>query len=584
MALQFVPASILYYISASIMVTLAFITWRMKPKRGGAWVGLLTFAFLWTIGVILESLMTDMQLKMRAVGLVSYLAVGGIVFFWAYFTIVYTHHEQWLNKFTIGFLALVPIANYIIVNTTELHNLFWSERFLIEKNGFVYLGVEYGFLFWLWVIYVYSIILGGAILLIRAIIRHPKVYQGQALMLILGATVPLIFNFVYLLGFNPIDPMDLAPVGFVMSGIFITIGLLRFRLFDLTPIAHDLVFNGVTSGVIIMDLDDNITDLNPAAEKIFAYDKNKMIGKKLSATFPEYQSLFEQFDGVTDVHTEISVGVEQSVYEVQIMPLTDRRGESAGRIVMLYDITERDKLINELDAYASTVAHDLKNPLSLIVGHTNLIKRKSKETLPENVQNSLNVISKTGFQMTQITDSLLLLASVRNIEDVKCAPLETAVILNNAWARLTNLVEQTNAQLIQPDNWPCANGYAPWIEEVWTNYLSNAIKYGGEPPQIEVGWDIVATQNGANQHVRFWIHDNGKGLTTEETDQLFQQYSRLEQHSKLQGHGLGLSIVKRILDKQGGTYGVESDLDKGSTFFFTLPIATEEMKAVSINH
>lgn len=580
MALQFVPASILYYIAASIMVTLAFITWRMKPKRGSAWVGLLTFAFLWTIGVILESLLTDMHLKMRAVGLVSYLAVGGIVFFWAYFTIVYTHHEQWLNKFTIGFLAIIPIANYIIVNTTELHNLFWSERFLIEKNGFVFLGVEYGFLFWIWVVYVYSIILGGAILLIRAIIRHPKVYQGQALMLTLGATVPLIFNFVYLLGFNPIDPMDLAPVGFVLSGIFISIGLLRFRLFDLTPIAHDLVFNGVTSGVIIMDLDDNITDLNPAAEKIFSYDKNMMIGKKLSTIFPQYRALFEQFTGVTDTRTEVSVGLNQAVYEVQIMPLTDRRRVLAGRIVMLYDITERDKLINELNAYASTVAHDLKNPLSLIVGHTNLIQRKSKEPLPDNVQNSLNVISKTGFQMTQITDSLLLLASVRNLEDVHTEPLDTAVILNNAWGRLTHLAEKANAQLIQPDEWPTALGYTPWIEEVWTNYLSNAIKYGGDPPSIKVGWDMPLNVDGTQNQIRFWIHDNGQGLSAEETEKLFQQYSRLEQHSKLQGHGLGLSIVKRIIEKQDGTFGVESELGKGSTFFFTLPMALEEVTAV----
>ncbi len=580
MALQFVPASILYYIAASIMVTLAFITWRMKPKRGGAWVGLLTFAFLWTIGVILESLLTDMHLKMRAVGLVSYLAVGGITFFWAYFTIVYTHHEQWLNKFTIGFLAIVPIANYIIVNTTELHNLFWSERFLIEKNGFVFLGVEYGFLFWIWVVYVYSIILGGAILLIRAIIRHPKVYQGQALMLILGATVPLVFNFVYLLGFNPIDPMDLAPVGFVLSGIFITVGLLRFRLFDLTPIAHDLVFNGVTSGVIIMDLDDNITDLNPAAEKIFSYDKNKMIGKKLSTIFPQYRALFAQFTGVTDTRTEVSIGLNQAVYEVQIMPLTDRRKALAGRIVMLYDITERDKLINELNAYASTVAHDLKNPLSLIVGHTNLIKRKNKELLPDNVQNSLNVISKTGFQMTQITDSLLLLASVRNLEDVQAEPLDTAVILNNAWERLTHLAEKANAQLIQPDEWPPALGYAPWIEEVWTNYLSNAIKYGGDPPYIKVGWDMPLNIDGTQNQIRFWIHDNGQGLSPEETEKLFQQYSRLEQHSKLQGHGLGLSIVKRIIEKQDGTFGVESEPGKGSTFFFTLPIALEKVTAV----
>ncbi len=585
MTLQFVPSIILYFVSVAVAGTLAFITWRIRPARSSTWIALLVFMIIWTIGGILEATFVDLHAKTVAISAVTYLGVGGVIFFWLLFTIIYSNHAQWLNKYTVALLAFIPVVNYLIVNTNEWHHFYWTNRYLVEINGAVFFEGDHGFWFGIWTVYGYAAIIIGALLLVTTIIRSPRVYQGQALMLVLGGLFPLVANFFYFLGINPIAPLDLSPVSFVLSSILITIGILRFRLFDLTPIAHDLVFKGVTSGVLMIDLNENIIDLNPAAELILNRSKNEIIGKNIFVLFPQYQGLLQQFKEITNTRAEITLGSTPSIYEVQIMPLTNRRGHIAGRIVLFYDITERkqaaeerDNLINELDAYASTVAHDLKNPLSLIAGHANLIKRKSSEELPANVQNSLDMIAKTSYQMAQIVDSLLLLATVRNLDEIKTEPLDTAVLVNNAWGRLADLAEKANAQLIQPTEWPIAIGYTPWIEEVWANYLSNAIKYGGEPPRIEVGYDLPTTTNGTQAHIRFWIQDNGHGLSQEETQTLFQQYSRLEQHSKLQGHGLGLSIVKRILEKLDGTYGVESEIGKGSKFFFTLPMTIEEVE------
>lgn len=589
MTLQFVPNIILYFVSVAVAGTLAFITWRIRPARSSTWIALLVFMIIWTIGGILEATLTDLHLKTVAITAVTYLGVGGVIFFWPLFTIIYSNHEHWLNKYTIALLALIPVTNYLIVNTYKWHQFYWTNRYLIEINGAVFFEADHGFWFVIWTIYGYAAIIFGALLLVTSIIRSPRVYQGQALVLILGGLFPLVANFFYFLGINPIAPLDLSPVSFVLSSILITIGILRFRLFDLTPIAHDLVFKGVTSGVLMIDLNDNIIDLNPAAELILNRTKNEIIGKNMFALFPQYQDLIKQIKDLTNTRTEIALGATQSIYEVQIMPLTNRRGQLAGRIVLFYDITEqkravaeRDKLINELDAYASTVAHDLKNPLNLIVGHANLIKRKNKTTLPAKAKDSLDIIAKTSVQMAQIIDSLLLLANVRHIEDIQTEALDTAVLINNAWGRLANLAEKHQAELILPSEWPAAIGYASWVEEVWSNYLSNAIKYGGTPPQITAGWDIQETHQNGTAHICFWVQDNGDGLSHQETAQLFQQFSRLDQHSKLQGHGLGLSIVKSILEKLGGTFGVESELGQGSTFFFTLPLAPEEI-TVEVN-
>ncbi len=108
-------------------------------------------------------------------------------------------------------------------------------------------------------------------------------------------------------------------------------------------------------------------------------------------------------------------------------------------------------------------------------------------------------------------------------------------------------------------------GYAPWIEEVWANYLSNGLKYGGQPPLLEIGAD---RQDDGN--IRFWVRDNGPGLTEEAIARLFTPFTRLHK-DRAEGHGLGLSIVQQIVEKLGGEVGVENAESQGSLFYFTLP-------------
>jgi signal transduction histidine kinase len=111
-------------------------------------------------------------------------------------------------------------------------------------------------------------------------------------------------------------------------------------------------------------------------------------------------------------------------------------------------------------------------------------------------------------------------------------------------------------------------GYEPWVEEVWTNYLSNALKYGGRPARIELGSEDLS-----NGMIRFWIHDNGNGITLASQALLFTAFYQPPHSSG--GYGLGLSIVKRIVEKLGGEVAVQSSgaPGEGSTFSFTLPAA-----------
>jgi len=139
-------------------------------------------------------------------------------------------------------------------------------------------------------------------------------------------------------------------------------------------------------------------------------------------------------------------------------------------------------------------------------------------------------------------------------------------IVSQVQSRLSYMIKEYQGDIVIPTQWPIAQGYAPWIEEVWTNYISNALKYGGIPPRLELG----ASHDG-NSHLRFWVHDNGQGLSHEQQSQLFVPFTRIGQ-VRVEGHGLGLSIVQRIVEKCGGQVGVESEVDQGSRFYFTLPV------------
>ncbi|MCP4542359.1 MAG: response regulator [Chloroflexi bacterium] len=233
----------------------------------------------------------------------------------------------------------------------------------------------------------------------------------------------------------------------------------------------------------------------------------------------------------------------------------------------------------ELDAFADTVAHDLKIPLSSVIGFAETLEEIHTELSDEELRHYLHLIARGGRKMSNIINELLLLARVRKTQ-VELKPLDMASIVTEATQRLSSMIEKSQAKITMPKTWPEALGHGPWIEEVWVNYISNALKYGGQPPHVELGFDTHATPPTSVQpqsdnevavsgKISFWVRDNGPGLTPEAQAQLFTPFTRLER-GRAEGHGLGLSIVQRIVDKLGGQAWVESQVGQGSVFSFTL--------------
>jgi PAS domain S-box-containing protein len=244
-------------------------------------------------------------------------------------------------------------------------------------------------------------------------------------------------------------------------------------------------------------------------------------------------------------------------------------------VVVVRDITERkqieqdrERLIADLHAYAHSVAHDLKNPVGVIIGFADMLERDLDTFSRQEIGDLAQAITRSGHKLIDIIDDLLLFAQVQSAE-VEADPLDMTTIVAEALFRLSHLKAEQRAEISLPDAWPVAVGCAQWIEEVWVNYLSNALKYGGRPPQVQIGSDLQP-----DGFVRFWVRDNGDGIPPDACAQLFAPFSRFAP-TRAAGHGLGLSIAQRVVEKLGGQVGVESAgaPGGGSLFFFTLPAA-----------
>src|SRR5271157_749075 len=232
----------------------------------------------------------------------------------------------------------------------------------------------------------------------------------------------------------------------------------------------------------------------------------------------------------------------------------------------------------ELEAYAHMVAHDLKDPLAVVVITSDLIADVPDLTRQE-LKEHMRQIRSTAYEMNRIIDNLLLLALVSKAE-VPVKPVDMAWIVTNVQDRLSHMIKEHRARIGLPEIWPDAIGYAPWIEEVWANLFSNALKHGGQPPRVELG---ASPQS--DGRVRFWIKDNGPGLPPAALERLFTPTNQIDQ-VRNSGHGLGLSIVHQIVEKLGGQVGVESELGKGSLFFFSLlanpsPLGQSPLRSLS---
>lgn len=221
---------------------------------------------------------------------------------------------------------------------------------------------------------------------------------------------------------------------------------------------------------------------------------------------------------------------------------------------------------DDLDSFARAVAHDLRTPLASIIGLAEVLASDPRLDRDRDIAASIRSILESGDNAAQIIDGLLLLHGIQH--DVRdLAPVDAATTFDTALALLGDEITIRGATVTRSIAAPLVLAHGPWLVQVWTNLIGNAIKYGGSPPEVN-----VASYTAELGMIRFEIVDNGSGIPPEDRNRLFHEFER-GKDTEVDGHGLGLAIVSKVVARLGGSVGAESTPDGGGLFWFTVPAA-----------
>jgi len=563
-----------------LTIGVSVYSWRQRPAPGAKMITFISLsATWWAFCNAFQVMTTDLAAMLfwdniKTVGIVT------IPIAWIALTLEYSGYGRFLTRRFWILVCLEPCASIVMALTDTIYGLVHESPRMDTSGPFPYLGYDLGIGLIVDLVYGYFLLSLGAALIIRKLLHLSRFYYAQTAAILAAMILPMISHVIWALGLLSPPSLDITPIFFSVSSLLFAWAVLRQGLLGIVPLALDSAVRSMNDGVIVLDEEDRVVHLNPAMEQIVGQRTIDVRGFPINQLLSGWSELRGIALSREYRRKEIawSENTGHPHYEVHIAPLRDESGNLVGTLFVLHNITDirhaQEELQQhalelrarneELDAYAHTVAHGLKNVLQLMMGHCGLLMVSHSEMSPEKIQTTLEQVDNAAQKMNDIIESLMLLSGIRR-ETLILEPLNMVSIIDEVKNRLRAMIEEYQADIILPDSWPTALGYAPWVEEVWDNYISNAIMYGGSPPHVYLGGE--ETEDGM---VRFWVRDNGDGIPEEKRPLIFSSIGSVECNGA-KGHGLGLSIVERIVKKLGGTIALEGSSDSGNTFTFTLP-------------
>lgn len=369
------------------------------------------------------------------------------------------------------------------------------------------------------------------------------------------------------------------------------------RLADSRDI-FETTLTSIGDGVIATDTSGLIKFLNPEAVALTGWCRADAIDKDLDEIFPilnettreKVESPYTRVmrTGSATSRENPAILLRRDGSEVPIegsgAPIQNIHGETKGVVLVFRGIEQRRKAEaalelshsellkanEELRQFSYAATHDLQEPLRTIVVFSQLVGRNYKSMLDERGQNMLRTLEDAGQRMSSLINDLLAFTRV-GYEDSSNTPsaVDANDILNDTLVQLNGAISETNASIYR-DHLPHVWSEPAQLSQVFQNLISNAIKYRKPdvPPVIRI------TSTVADDFAMFNVTDNGIGLKQEYADKIFRLFQRLHGRS-IPGTGIGLALCRRIVERQGGKIWAISEENRGSSFFFTLPVAQQ---------
>jgi len=344
---QYVFVTLSLFTAALISTGLALFAWLRRVAAWSRPFAILMLAIAqWSLGYAMELGATEVDVKLFWAQ-IQYVGIVVAPVAWFLFVVRYIGRERWLQRRYVSVLSLIPLATLILVMTNETHGLIWQEVALDRNWPFIVLNLTYGPWFWLFVGYAYLLTLGGTVFLYRALRRQfaqEGAPDGWALYVImLSPLLPLAGNALYLLGFSPLRQIDFTPLAFAFSAMIISWAILRHHLFDLVPVARQTVLDSMSDGVLVINIQERIVDINPAGQRILGRSADQLVGFLLPEALPAWAEQWQTVKEEGAVDTEVSIEHDSTLryYNLRISSLYSSEQHVGGHLMVLRDITER---------------------------------------------------------------------------------------------------------------------------------------------------------------------------------------------------------------------------------------------------
>jgi len=532
---------------------------------------------------------------------IKFLAIVLVPVFWMLFALQYTGRTQYVTVPRIALLCVVPFMTTLLVWTNQFHGLMWKSLGVTALGDISVITNPTGTWFWVHAAYSYILIMSATYFLFRQFAGSPGVYRRQLTALLVSVIAPMIANAITIFGNQPID---FTPFAFAITGLALTWGLLRFQLFNLVPVARTVVVDSMTDGVIVLDAQGRIVDLNPIAKGIVNRAAPEIIGLHISQAIEHLGAKLDlakwrQSSGV--VQDELVMGPDdnQRVLDVRVSPLFDRRQQLSGRVVLFRDITDRKRADQQIrdqnealvkanlelaearkqaehatqlkSQFLATMSHELRTPLNAVIGYTEIqLMGIAGELNPKQREYQDRVLANALHLLGLINDILDLSRIEAGRMDLLLKPfklrpwVDGIVLQNKVLAEEKNLHVDVEIDPRLPDQLVADSER---LKQVVINLLSNAVKF------TEAGFIKISVAQNDSDTWRIDVADSGIGVPVHAQETIFEEFRQVDGTSRRQfgGTGLGLAIVRKLVIMMGGHIRLKSEVGKGSIFTIILP-------------
>lgn len=393
MKFQYIPYIWPLFASSMISFTLGLYAMIKRRNATGAKSFILSMLVMtiWSFANALEMAGTDLYTKLIWAN-VQYFAFCYSPVTLLVLCLQFAGYEGWARSRNVLWLALLPTILLLLVWTDGFHGLMRYDMKIDYSGYFPVIAKKYGPVFFVHAAYSHLLNFIAWVLLIKAIYYKNTVYRKQAIAMMIGMSLIAVPNMIYILGLSPVGRFDVTPVFIGLVGLIMAWGIFRYRIFDLVPLARATVIESMDAGVIVLDLQDRILDVNPAFEKIVGLKTAQISTKSVEEVCANIPELVRACKDEKITHTEFSIGLkeEAKIFEVLLSPINDRNSTLLGRLVVAYEITEKKLAQQEFLKHQwklavveerERMARDMHDNLGQVLGFISLQTQGIKQEL-----------------------------------------------------------------------------------------------------------------------------------------------------------------------------------------------------------